>query len=225
MPARPSDPLLGFLRETLQTRGMSTAELAERSGLDRAALKQKLAGSADLTVDEFIVLAQALEVKADQFGLGGAEPAVTPIAPAGPRLAVVDEAAAAEPPEEDWAPDALGNLPRQVLKLGFALEVDMFVEFDVHRLAESGVPKDVLASYPKVLPISLPARYHRHNQPVFADDAFSCVLSFDRLYTCTFPWASIVEVRARFAVEAAAPAPAPKPEPPRPAGPHLRVVK
>lgn len=209
----------------MRSRGVSTAALASRSGLDRAALKQKLAGSAELTVDEFIVIAQALEVTPDQLGLAGPaspEPVVQ-LSTGGPRLAVVGDTGD-EPPDE-WTPDPVGNLPSQIMRLGFALGVDLYVMFDTVQLTTSGVPVDVLKRFPQQLPIKLDAKYHAHNRPEFGEEDFSCVLSFDRLCTCTFPWSSFRQVNFHIPVEEPAPPEPPPPAPPRTPGLHLRVVK
>ena len=66
MPGRPSDPLLAFLRDTIRHRQLSTAIVAARTGIERAALKRKLGGQEPLTVDEFILLSQVLEVTPEQ---------------------------------------------------------------------------------------------------------------------------------------------------------------
>jgi hypothetical protein len=133
------------------------------------------------------------------------------------------------------APDALGNLPRQVLQLGFALGIDLFVLLDVRQLAGSNVPPAVLQRFPDTLPIKLEARYHAHNRPRYRDDTLEIVLSFDALYTCTFPWTAFREVRFLLPEEPLRVAPPtsgpetpapPEPDPPRPGGgPFLRVVK
>lgn len=218
MPGRPSDPLLAFLRDTLRRRQLTTAALAARTGLDRAALKHKLAGQADLSIDEFILLSQALELSPEQLGLAPSAPA----AEAGPRLVVADEPAEEPEADEDgWEPDSMGNLPRQAMRLGFALGIDLFVLFDSRQLKSSGVPPKVLAQFPDQLPIKLDARYHADNEPVFGEDNFRCVLSFDALYTCTFPWSAFRQISFQLPQEE----PAPPPEPKRPSGPVLRVIK
>lgn len=216
---RPSEPLLTFLRDTVRRKGYSTAELAERTGIERAALKRRLGGSEPLTVDDLVLLSQALELSPAEIGLGGQEaPEVHPLP--GANLVA--------------APDPLGNLGEQVLRLGFALGVDLFLVLDSKRLGESGVPKTVLGRFPDSLPIRLEAKYHRHNKPRFEADHFECVLSFDALYTCTFPWTAFRQVTFTLPEEAPAPPAPPPPEPeppPRDDGtapgraPFLRVVK
>ncbi len=205
MPVRPSDPLLSLLRDTARKKGHTTAGLSAQIGVERAALKKALAGEVDLTVDQFILIAQALELSPTEVGL----PEDTPVTPA-----------------DDWAPDPLGNLARQALRVGFGLGVDLFCTFDATQLRTSGVPENVLSRFPEQLPIRLEAKYHRHNKPEFGEREFSCTLSFDRLYTCTFPWSALKQVTFHMPEEdALPPQPPPPPEPKGKPGFHLRVVK
>jgi transcriptional regulator with XRE-family HTH domain len=233
--ARPSEPLLSLLRDVVRKKGLTTAQLAEKLHVERSLLKQQLAGTQPLTIDDFILLSQALELTPEELGVlpaldRPAAPAEATDAPSGdappadgPRLkpvslARVEEADEAPPP----GPDPLGNLPRQVLQLGFALGIDLFLLLDAKQLANSNVPADTRSRFPETLPIKLEARYHRHNRPRFEDDAFECVLSFDKLYTCRFPWTAFRQVHFNLPEMASEPEPAP---PPKPAGPFLRLVK
>jgi transcriptional regulator with XRE-family HTH domain len=203
--ARPSDSLLAFLRETITRRGMNTAALAEKAKIDRMGLKRRLSGQEDLTVDELIRIAGVLEI--DPQATAVPDPDALP--------------AAGPPPE--WVPDPYGNLAKQALRMGFALGVDLFVTFDAKLLADSGVPSAVLARFKDALPIKLEARWHPQNKPIFQEDAFVCVLSFDRLRTCTFPWRSVRQVH--FLLPEAAEEPVPPPAPKAGGAPFLRVVK
>lgn len=216
--SRPSEPLLTFLRDTVRRKGLSTAELADRTGIERGALKRRLGGSEPLTVDDLVLLSQALELSPTELGLGaGADVEVHAL----PHANLVP------------APDPLGNLAEQVLRLGFTLGVDLFLVLDSKRLGSSGVPKAVLGRFPDSLPIRLEAKYHRHNKPRFEAEFFECVLSFDALYTCAFPWAAFKQVTFTLPEDAPAPAPPPpEPEPPPKddaptptRAPFLRVVK
>ncbi len=233
-----------MLRGWIRQRNLTTAQLAERTGLERARVKQVLAGSDPMKLDEFLLLTQAVDVGPEDLGLvPGAEPPQEPApgakAASGPRLVVAPSVAepiplrpvAAAPTAEGFAPpDALGNLPKQVIQLGFALGVDLFLILDARQLQTSNIPQAVLSRFPEALPLRLEARFHAHNRPRYHDDRFECVLSFDALYTCSFPWAAFREVRFLLPEEAprpASPTPPPEeapPEPPR-GGPRLRVVK
>ena len=204
---RPSDALLAFLRETITRRGLNTAALAERAKIDRLALKKRLAGQEDLTVDELIRIAGVLEI--DPQAMSVPDPDALP----------------AGEPAPEWTPDPYGNLAKQALRLGFALGADLFVTFETKHLDDSGVPSAVLARFKDALPIKLEARWHPQNKPIFQEDAFVCVLSFDRLRTCTFPWRAIRQVQFLLPEVAEEPAPPPGPKPTAGAAPFLRVVK
>lgn len=221
--SRPSEPILNLLRDVIRKKGLTTAQLAERLRVDRSVLKRQLAGEEPLTIDEFIAVSDALELGPEQLGLRGPQaPTRLALAPAGAIARTDTEFPDFEPP------DAIGNLPKQILQLGFALGVDLFLVLDATQLADSNIPPAVLGRFPDALPIKLEARYHAHNRPRFLEEQFECVLSFDRLYTCTFPWSAFRQVQFNLPAEAVAPKPTPpEPEPPsRPTGaPHLRVVK
>lgn len=218
MPARPSEPLLVFLREAIRRKGLSTAELAERVGRTRSEVKRALSGAEALTVDDLVLLSQALQLTPAELGLvgPGVEVPEEPPAP-GLRVATAGEA----PPDEPPGADPFGNVPRQVLELGFELGVDLLVDCEAAALGDSGVPKSTLAASPKVLRLTFPARYHKHNRPRFEDEAFGCRLSFDRIYDCAIPWEAM-RVVSFLLPEEAPPAPAPDPTPQRPG---LRIVK
>jgi transcriptional regulator with XRE-family HTH domain len=221
---RPSEPLLAFLRDAVRKKGLNTAQLATRTGIDRTRLKHRLAGDEDLTVDDLIALSKALEITPAELGLAGGED-MSVDADESPGLAAAPEEprlVAGAPAE----PDPFGNLPRQVVQLGFALGVDLFLTLDSTQLAGSGVPRLVLETHRETLRLRMEARYFPQNKARFLDDAMVCVLSFDALYECTLPWSAFRDVTFLLPAEAA---PAPRPQPPttpRPAGPpHLRIVK
>jgi transcriptional regulator with XRE-family HTH domain len=202
--SRPSEPLLNFLRDTIRRKGYSTAELAEKCGLERGALKRRLGGAEPLTVDDLVLISNALDLTPAEVGVAGA---------------AIDEVSPVHAlPNADFvpAPDPMGNLAEQVMRLGFSLGVDLFVVLDAKQLGDSGVPRTTLTRFADALPIRLEARYHRHNKPRFLPDHFGCVLSFDALYTCLFPWSAFKQVTFTLPVETPSPAP---PEPPDAPGP------
>lgn len=199
MAARPSAPLLALLRKVAKDRGLNTAALARELGVPRGHLKHVLAGSKDLTVDEFIQLAQVLELDAAQLtGLpepspesDGEEEAPEGAEDTGGRaLSAVDRRSA---PRSEVI-DPYGNHAEQALRLGFTLGVDLHLVLDTAQLGESGVPKDVMARYEARLPLRLDAAYHRHHDPRFLPEGVSLKMSFDALYDCFFPWASFVQI-------------------------------
>jgi hypothetical protein len=210
----------------MRDRQETTATLAHATGLDRTLLRRRLAGEDDLTVDDFIKVARALELSPagmglDETGSADGPPEVPTTRPRARGLALAT-VGGDDAPDPDWEPDPTGNLPMQVIRLGFLLGIDLFLEFDVSQLGESGVPPAVLGRFQSNLPIRLESKWHKHNRPQYLDDGFRCTLSFDALYTCTFPWRSIL--RVSFQLPAEAPEPAPSPAA-KPSGGHLRVVK
>lgn len=224
---RPSEPLLVFLREFIRRKGLNTAEVALRLGIDRPSLRRRLAGEEPLTVDDLILLSRMLEIRPeDMAGVPLPSVETAPATPARPQLHLIDPQ---QPPGEDWTPDPTGNLSMQALKHGFALGLDMFLIFDSQELDDSGIPDSILSQFKEKLPIDLPARYHRHNRPRFEEDGFECVLSFDRLCTCFFPWHAFLQLQFKLPRDvprkAPPPAPPPAPSPIGKPGSHLRIVK
>jgi transcriptional regulator with XRE-family HTH domain len=222
---RPSEPLLLFLREFLRRKSLNTAEVALRLGIDRTTLRKRLSGEEPLTVDDLILLGKILDIRPDELAGVSIPEESTPrlsLVGAAPLHNTMQDTPAAG---EDWAPDPTGNLTWQTLRYGFALGVDMFLIFDAAELKDSGIPQHILKDFQKNLPIDLPARYHRHNKPQFEEEGFSCVLSFDRLYNCFFPWTAFLNIQFKVPKEPPVSRPkAPEPPPIRP-GSHLRVVK
>ena len=225
--ARPSDPLPKILREAMQKRSLSTGELATRTGIERGELKRCLSGSEDLTVDQFILVAQALDLQREMAALVGA-----PVDPAeaeeGDVVAGTESLSAvhtlrtrADEPAEP-AFDPFANAPRELGRAGFTWGYDLFLQFDSAQLSGAGIPAAVLSKFPDTMPIRLESRWHLHNRPEFGTDSFTVVLSFDILRTCTFPWASLRTVQ--FTIPAEAPAPPPTREAPA-ARPTLRLIK
>lgn len=227
MSTRPSEPLVKMLREVSQRKGLNTAALARAAGLDRTRLKHLLAGSEAITVDEFLALANALEITPSELGLstGEAPDEFDDVEPRPIPLRAVSRRQAPPPPSLDA--DPLGNHAEQIFRVGFALGVDMFFLADSKLLGECGVPRTVLARYPENLPIRLDAAYHRHNDPQFLPEGLQLVLSFDSLTTCLFPWAAFRQVTYYpLPPEPAPEAPEPGPGSRKPKGrSHLRLVE
>ena len=200
MAPRPSEPLLNLLRTVAQKKGLNTAALAKATGIDRAHLKHVLAGSVPLTVDELVQIAEVLEINAgDVAGLPAAEEVAQAEADSGleairPRrggaaLATIDNAGPEMP-----TLDPYGNHAEQVLKLGFALGVDVYLVLSTSELGQSSVPKAVLQKYPERLPLRLEAAFHIHHDPRFLVEGLAIKLSFDALYDCVLPWAAFQQI-------------------------------
>lgn len=207
MSPRPSDPLLEFLRAAAKQKRLSTAELARRTGLDRAELKRRLAGTEPMTVDDFVLLSQALELSAADVSASSVRTAEADATP--------------ESIDRAHAPDPEGNLAEQTLRLGFALGIDLLVQLDPRQLDDSGVPRSVLTRFSDGLPLRFEARNHRHMRPRFEPDHFECLLLFGAPYTCAIPWSAFRVIGFNLP-EGEARAPEPSPSPARP---QLRVIK
>lgn len=67
-----------------------------------------------------------------------------------------------------------------------------------------GLPKSVAERDPLLL--TFPATWHGYSKPSPEDSGMTCVLSFDALYECRFPWSCIVQVVVQNQGEAAWPA-------------------
>ena len=115
-----------------------------------------------------------------------------------------------------------------MFEVGFGLGCTFFFQAEASQLEDSGVPRMVLDRYQGgELPIQLDAAYHSYNEPEFDTFGVTLKLSFDAIYTCTFPWSSIR--RVAFFPEAYEPEPdepEAEEEPPPPKGaPFLRLVE
>jgi len=213
MEERPSAPLLRLLREATDARNLNTAALAKTAGVDRSELKQVLAGQMPLTVDMFIVLAQALELGATDFTELAAKTVTTQERPS---LTPVAHREQAELPPAD----PLGNHASQTLRLGFALGCDIVFMLRTSALEESGIPSHIQEKFAEHLPIRLDAAFHGHNDPRFLPDCLHIKLSFDAIYECTLPWHSFIQITL---IPLSSTSPAPEPD--KPSGAHLRLVE
>lgn len=211
--ARPSEALLAWLRRLIESKQSSVADVAARTGIDRARLRKVLAGSEPMLLDELLLVSQTLDIKPTDFGL-----------PAGAEVA--DELPPPPAPEPGaWKVDPWGNHPEQLFRFAFDLGCDFYFTSDVTQLQASGVPSSVLDKHPRELGIKMDAAYHKYNAPRYSPVGVTLTLSFDALYDCTFPWVAIRQVVLWPATPEVAPAPAPEPAEPAPKkGSHLRLV-
>jgi plasmid maintenance system antidote protein VapI len=234
MTVRASDVLRVFLRKAIDTRGWNTATVAQKVGVDRKAVRSLLAGKRSLTVDAAADILRVLELsEAELDGLmvavGGVADLAEVAEDSGPdategRIRPVPdvEVEAVLPP--DFQLDPYGNHTEQILRIGFALGVDVHLLARINLLEESGVPKLVLDQYSDYLPIRLDAAIHTYVKPRFFPDGVQLVLSFDTLRTCLLPWDCIEQVTlVPAALEPEEPDPELTEEPAK--GPYLRLVK
>jgi len=210
----PSEPLLSWLRDLIQRKGLNTAAVAERAHLPRARVRKLLAGTEPMLVDELMKLSNALEIDPADMGLADV-PAEVP--------------APAEKPAEVEVPtvDPFGNHPEQMFKIAFGLGVDFFFLSEARQLEDSGVPATVLQQYEgREIPIKLDAAYHSYNNPRYSDHGITLTLSFDQLYECSFPWTAIKQfILFPVTPDEASDDDAPDDdEPPSDGIPHLRLV-
>lgn len=245
-----SEALLPRLRDALRRRGWNTAALARAMGRDRREIRSVLAGRTPLTVDDFALAAQALELAPQELhGMASAlspeagdsedgapasgEPSSESSPPGGD---VAEEGAGGDDPapptpiESPWTLDPEGIHGEQLLRMGFALGIDMHLLFDSGQLEGSGVPEPVLRQFPERLPIRLDAAFHPHNKPRYYEDGVELVLSFDGISTCWFPWRSLLQVTYLPEIFEAPAGPdddpeEPSGEPSSEGGPVLRLVK
>ncbi|MCB9762644.1 MAG: hypothetical protein H6739_22785 [Alphaproteobacteria bacterium] len=238
MPTRPSEPILAWLRETMKSKGMNIAALAESTGEKRSDIRRVLGGREPLTVDQLVGWTRALGV--DMNDLVGAdlgqvpEPEPESEPPVrGPGLRAVRSAAAARRvDDEDDADDPFNIDPyglqaEQAIRLGFALGVNFTFVCDATQLDDdSGVPGSVRERFGDNMPIQLDAAYHRFNEPHYDEYGLTCTLSFGGTkHVCVFPWSSLN--RVIYFIEPPPPL-GPRDDEPEPSAkgrPTLRLVK
>jgi DNA-binding Xre family transcriptional regulator len=213
----PSEPVLAWLRQLIDKRGLNTAEVAAKCELPRARVRKILTGAEPMTLDELLKISTALEISPGDLGLPGsaaeaeAEPEPPPV-----RLAEDGETEGPKLGLDPW-----GNHPEQLIRVGFALACDFLFLADGSQLEGSGLPAQVAQQYRETnLPIRLDAAYHRHNAPRYDPGGITLTLSFDGLYDCRFPWSSIRQV-----VFLPAPAEPVAPAEPPSGKPRLRLVE
>jgi hypothetical protein len=213
MGMRPSEPLVRFLRESVDRKGLNTASIATTLGVSRSELKHMLAGTEPLTVDLMIAMAEILELGPEDLTILGTD------LPEAPTLlqAVRNPVAITELPPID----PYGNHTEQILRLGFAIGCDMHILLHSEFLEDSNIPEDTLAQFSDLLPIKLDAAFHNHNAPKFLPNCVQITLSFDGLVTAILPWNCFAQITL-IPLETELPD---IPEPSRHSGSHLRLIE
>jgi hypothetical protein len=230
MPDRPSAPLLEFLRKTAQQKGLNTAALAAAAEIPRGRMKHILSGAEPMLVDELIRVTTALQIDATAMAGGAAADPEAPAAEGGEADAPPALRSLRRTEAPPFQIDPLGNHAEQMLQLGLALGVDIFLTLHAAQLNESGIPRMVLSRNPEELHLRLDAAYHRHHNPTFLPTGLQVTLSFDALYTCLLPWAAFARVTLfplppdPPAAPPTEPEAAPDEDPPPPRRGHLRLV-
>lgn len=200
---------------------MNVAAFAEKVGEKRGAVKRVLAGKEPLTVDQLMAWTQSLGLSMEELAQvpGGLSEG-----------AEIDPEAQAPNLAEAEAQDAVMLSPyglhaEQAIQMAFAMGVDFAFVSESAQLKESGVPPQVLARFPERMLIRLDAAYHKYNAPQYDDHGLTLTLSFDTIYTCVFPWSSVLQVTLYCEPpEPSAPS-TPEPEPDEASRPTLRLIK
>lgn len=216
--SKPSEPLLKWIRDIIGKKRLNSTGVAELTKIPKARVRKILVGSEDMTVDELLLVCQALNVTPADMGLG--EDAV-PSASTAP----------IESNRNTWHLDPFGNHPRQLFEMGFALGCDFLFLVAADQLEDSQIPEKVRNQHAgRNMAIRLDAAYHQYNEPEYYDEGIQLTLSFDALYRCRFPWDAISQfVFYPDPVDGEKPAPEPEPEPDEEEPPkkasHLRLLK
>jgi len=214
MKNRPSEPIIALILQVMKAQEINTATLAKKVGIEKRLLKKILSGTEVLTVDQLMLISAALELNEDALEQLNFQLPESP--PTQPTIV-------SEPEQINWEPDPLDIHARQLIRMGFALGIDILFMAETEALTDFGIPPAVLAQpqfQPKI-PIRLDAAYHQHYKPRYSDEGIEIRLSFDAVYSCFFPWYSIS--RVSFFVEEEKPI-STEPENKNPA-PFLRVIK
>ena len=211
---RPSTPLLERLRERIDPKRHKMTRLAAHLGLKTPVLRQKLDGKEALTLDEAVLLLEAL---GDDVAM------------------LADVEAHADVAVEVTRP--VGNQPRSLLQLGFDAGIDFQFVVVADLLDGWGGPEHIRKQFAgREMMLQLDAAYHRMMAPKMYDDGVQLKLGFDALYECFIPWVAVRRVifvpippeGDLLAPPPKAPEPPPKPpQPPQSPGgrPALRLVK
>ncbi|MEQ1500574.1 MAG: hypothetical protein ABMB14_00015 [Myxococcota bacterium] len=184
---RPSDPVLKWLRALVDSRGLNTASVAQKSGLPRARIRKILTGAEPMLVDELMVLSTALSISPKDMGLPDGTPTELPTDEPAIDPALAELVGAPNPVVDPW-----GNHIEQLFRVAFGLGCDFFFFSDPAELADSGIPPKVLAQFrDDLVPLQMKAEFHAYNNPRYDDDGITLTMSFDALYECRFPWTSV----------------------------------
>ncbi len=205
-----SEELLERLRIWLEASPYTTAEFAKMIGEDAKTVRAVFSQRSALTVDQWFAWTRALGVEpVDPLDSEGKEQER-----GGPKLVRIDS-------QESPGLDPYGMPAEQAVRLGFSLGIDFLFVADTPQLGESGVPQDVLATFPDSMVIKLDSAYHGHNSPRFSEEGVLLSLSFKGVTDCFFSWDSILQVIFHVGTPAK---PDETDDDPNP-GPGLRLVK
>lgn len=202
---RPSDALLRWLRAQVDARKENTSTLALKLNKQKAEVRRLLTGQDPLTVDDLILISEALGIT-EELAKGGV-------------AAIPEEVPDAAEPQWD-------NQPRMLFQFAFDYGFDFRFFAAADECEDWGGPERVRSQYlGKDIPLQLDAAYHKHMKVRMEDEGVHVLLSFnDGLYDCWFRWTAVRAVMFQpFPPKPVEKAPEPPPKPAR--GSHLRLVK
>ena len=185
--SNPSSQILDLLLDMMKKKNLNTASLSQKSGIDKKTLKRIFNDKEELTVNQLMKLSAALDLQETDF---------LQIPESSDDTMTSQDSAMLKSSESstDWTPNPMGIQAEQIIRLGFALGVDILFTAETKYLENSQVPESILKKFDPKMPIRLDAAYHHHYRPNYFDDGIEIRLSFDALYTCFFPWHSIDQV-------------------------------
>lgn len=185
--SNPSSQILDLLLDMMKKKYLNTASLSQKSGIDKNTLKRIFNDKEELTVNQLMKLSAALDLQETDFLQIPESSDDTMTSQDSAMLKSSDSST-------DWTPNPMGIQAEQIIRLGFALGVDILFTAETKYLENSQVPESILKKFDPKMPIRLDAAYHHHYRPNYFDDGIEIRLSFDALYTCFFPWHSIDQV-------------------------------
>ena len=189
--------LLDIIQKGMKKQHLNTAALANSIEMDRKDLKRILTGQKEITIRDFMRISMALNLDAsllEEYSGTQEKPTSSDNIEPMTLSKETDDSSI-------WEPNAFGNHTRQLIAYGFSLGCNMMLLCSVNKLSTSNVPKEVLERFHPHLPIQLEAEYQPYNKPQYFDEGLELKLSFDALYTCFFPWNSIIQVVFRPSIE------------------------
>ena len=183
-----TEKIRSLLVQLMQKKSISTAQMAQQLGIERKKLKRILGGRDLMSVDMLLQISEKLDLKPED--LSGIEKMSTSTSNTTHKKQGRQDIASPGSKEKLWEQ----NQARALIEIGF--EQALYFTFLAHtdQLKDSGLPDYILQKFARHVPIQLDPLYHVHNKPDFQRKGLLLTLSFDALYTCFFPWESIVQV-------------------------------
>ena len=186
-----TEKIRSLLVQLMQKKSISTTQMAQQLGMERKKLKRILGGREVMSVDILLQISEKLDLKPEDLsGIEEMSASKSNTTHKTNRKQGLQDIASSRSKEKLWEQ----NQARALIEIGF--EQALFFTFLAHtdQLKDSGLPDYILQKFARHVPIQLDPLYHVHNKPDFQRKGLLLTLSFDALYTCFFPWESIVQV-------------------------------